>query len=155
MNGRMVLNRSGRAVLECWRAIPDHFANVTLGEMVVMPNHMHGIVFIHPPDGTATASFDPGPPAPNRPCDGRNAASVSATGTPSETPCAAPRTVPAIPRRVNLARGTPGAPLWQRSYHDHIIPDRHALRRIGRYIRLNPARWVRDRQNPMRRAPSA
>jgi hypothetical protein len=61
----------------------------------------------------------------------------------------------AAARRVHLARGTAGAPLWQRSYHDHIIPDRHALRRIGRYIRLNPAHWVRDRQNPMRRAPSA
>jgi hypothetical protein len=45
-------------------------------------------------------------------------------------------------RRVNLARGTPGAPLWQRGFHDHIIRDAAALRRITRYIASNPSRWT-------------
>jgi hypothetical protein len=51
-------------------------------------------------------------------------------------------------RLVNLARGTPGAPLWHRGYHDRIIRDEWALRCITRYIIRNPERWERDRRRP-------
>jgi hypothetical protein len=54
----------------------------------------------------------------------------------------------AAARRVNLVRGTPGAPLWQRGFHDRIILGPQALRRAERYIRLNPSRWTYDRLNP-------
>jgi hypothetical protein len=46
VNRRVHLNALGRAVRDCWRAIPVHFDRVTLGEMVVMPDHIHGIVFV-------------------------------------------------------------------------------------------------------------
>lgn len=46
LDGEMVLNDIGRMVTELWLAIPDHFSNVELGEFVVMPNHIHGIISI-------------------------------------------------------------------------------------------------------------
>jgi hypothetical protein len=38
--------RGGRRELECWQAIPEHFPNTDVDEFVVMPNHIHGIVWI-------------------------------------------------------------------------------------------------------------
>ncbi|MEI6613977.1 MAG: hypothetical protein WCL37_03700 [Chrysiogenales bacterium] len=45
-NGDMLLNDAGRNVKKCWQDIPEHFPHVTLDEFVVMPNHVHGIIFI-------------------------------------------------------------------------------------------------------------
>jgi putative transposase len=39
-------NRLGRIVESCWAAIPDHFPIVRLDAFVVMPNHVHGIVWL-------------------------------------------------------------------------------------------------------------
>jgi len=50
--------------------------------------------------------------------------------------------------RINRRRGTPGEPVWQRNYYEHIVRDRRELERIRRYIHRNPARWHRDRNHP-------
>jgi len=39
----------GLAALECWCEIPVHFPFVELGEFVVMPNHVHGVIIINKP----------------------------------------------------------------------------------------------------------
>ena len=55
---------------DCWLAIPEHFPFVKLGLHVVMPNHVHGILFIDKKQnfnsetaskeaGFATSSFGP------------------------------------------------------------------------------------------------
>ena len=50
----MELSPLGRAVEECWRAIPEHSPAVATLSHVVMPNHIHGIIRITPtPDWTA------------------------------------------------------------------------------------------------------
>jgi hypothetical protein len=43
-------------------------------------------------------------------------------------------------RTINLLRGTPGAPVWQSNYHDQVIHTEGQLRRIVRYVMLNPRR---------------
>jgi REP element-mobilizing transposase RayT len=45
MDGLMRLSDLGQIAFECWRAIPEHFPNVELGASVVMPNHVHGIIW--------------------------------------------------------------------------------------------------------------
>ena len=37
-----------------------------------------------------------------------------------------------------------GFPIWQKSYHDHIIRDEADYRRIWEYIDTNPAKWRED-----------
>jgi hypothetical protein len=49
---------------------------------------------------------------------------------------------------INAARGTPGALVWQRNYHEHTIRNEDSLNRIRQYILDNPARWSMDRENP-------
>jgi hypothetical protein len=50
-------------------------------------------------------------------------------------------------------RGTPGTPVWQRNYYEHIIRDEGALHAIRRYIVENPLRWHLDRYNADREGP--
>ncbi len=46
-NGETVLSEIGSLVKTFWEDIPSHFP-VTLDQWVIMPNHIHGIIVIHP-----------------------------------------------------------------------------------------------------------
>ncbi len=50
-------------------------------------------------------------------------------------------------------RGTPGVPVWQRNYYEHIIRTERALHAIRQYIRANPLRWYLDHHNPNATGP--
>ena len=54
----------------------------------------------------------------------------------------------AATKRINYHRGTPGAPVWQRNYYEHIIRDDESLNLIRNYIADNPLRWQIDAENP-------
>jgi hypothetical protein len=54
----------------------------------------------------------------------------------------------AVTTRINILRGTPDVPLWQRNYYEHVIRNEDDLRRIREYIQTNPVRWELDRENP-------
>jgi REP element-mobilizing transposase RayT len=41
------LNSLGIIAGHCWNQIPHHFPFVKLGQFIVMPNHVHGIIVIH------------------------------------------------------------------------------------------------------------
>jgi len=49
------------------------------------------------------------------------------------------KTVSAI--QIDLSRGTPGLPIWQRNYYEHIICDQSDLESISEYILANPGHW--------------
>lgn len=44
--GVMMLSAIGQMAQDDWQKIPAHFPYVKLGEFVVMPNHIHGILII-------------------------------------------------------------------------------------------------------------
>jgi len=44
----MFLNEFGQIVTKYWREIPDHYQHAMLDEFTVMPNHVHGIIVVHP-----------------------------------------------------------------------------------------------------------
>ena len=39
--------------------------------------------------------------------------------------------------------------LWQANYYEHILRDENELERARSYILYNPARWQKDRENPI------
>ncbi|CAM4237786.1 hypothetical protein [Gillisia limnaea] len=45
-DGKMHLSEIGEIAHNFWIEIPNHFPFVKLGEFIVMPNHMHGIIII-------------------------------------------------------------------------------------------------------------
>jgi hypothetical protein len=47
-------------------------------------------------------------------------------------------------------RHSPGAPVWQRNYYEHVIRGDGELLRVREYIVNNPLDWDEDRENPLR-----
>lgn len=150
--GEMRLNANGEIVAERWRWLADQYRHVQLDAWVIMPNHFHGILILADdrrggsrPAPTITAPDD----IPTSTTTARD--NVSAPG-PDETKrksldqlIGAFKTVSA--KHINQLRQTPGAPVWQRNYYDHIVRNDRELNAIRRYIRDNPAKWTLDRDN--------
>lgn len=60
-NGIMQLSETGKLAEQFWIEIPNHFPFIELGNFVVMPNHVHGILIInniHNPVGTRFIASD-------------------------------------------------------------------------------------------------
>lgn len=47
-------------------------------------------------------------------------------------------------KQINIIRKTPGTPVWQRNYYEHIIRNEMELERIREYIIRNPSHWKED-----------
>ena len=131
VGGKMVLNEAGRIADSCWNAIPDHFPHVALDEYVIMPNHVHGILFItnHPKASVGAKDFSP----------------VRPHGTSG--------TIGSVVRGFKIGvtkwfRSRHGEGIiWQRNYYEHIIRNDNDLNAIREYIICNPERWETDREN--------
>lgn len=124
-NGQMQLSEIGKIACECWLQIPDHFPFVVLGEWVVMPNHVHGVVIID-------KKYD----------------------IPSSQPYQN-KFAPQSKNLASIIRGfkigvTKNAHViypnfsWQPRFHDHIIRDKNELSHISEYIINNPKNWEQD-----------
>jgi REP element-mobilizing transposase RayT len=123
----------GEAVASAWDEIPIHFPAVQLDASVVMPNHVHGIIVIGARVSVRATHASPVPRGPRRSSLGAIVGSFKS----------------AAAKRINTARGTPGAPVWHRGYYEHIVRHEDVLHRIRRYIAENPARWRADILNPL------
>lgn len=51
-------------------------------------------------------------------------------------------------RHINIMRGTPGMPVWQCNYYEHVVRNNDELNRILEYIANNPKQWEMDQENP-------
>ncbi|MGZ8445040.1 MAG: transposase [Candidatus Binatia bacterium] len=142
----MLPNQFGRIVQSTWNDLPEHYPCVECGSFVVMPNHVHGITMLA--EDSAGGKSDVGAGLkPARGVAGPN--SVRAGLKPAPT---LPEIIRAFKtfsaRRVNGMRNTPGVPLWQRNYYEHIIRSEDELMRIREYIANNPLQWEMDQENP-------
>jgi ribosomal protein S30 len=50
-------------------------------------------------------------------------------------------------KRINVLRKTPGIPVWQRNYYEHIIRNEQDYQAKHDYILSNPANWEDDDEN--------
>ena len=141
VDGAMRLNGYGEVVREEWLRTAALHSHVELDAFVVMPNHMHGIIIITG-DTVGARCIVPLPP-PQTESFGKP--------VPGSIPTLIRLFKAAATRRINHLRGTPGAPVWQRNYYEHIVRSEDGLRRIREYISTNPIRWDDDPENPARR----
>ena len=132
VDGVMTLNEFGVIAQEEWLKTALIRREIDLGEFVIMPNHFHGIIMIHEPVGAYG----------HTPLPTTNPANFE---SPSRTLGAMVRGFKsAVTTRVNQKRGTPGKPVWQRNYWEHIIRDEKDLLNTQTYILNNPAQWEND-----------
>ena len=141
------LGPMGGIVEACWRAIPLHVADVELDAFVVMPNHVHGIVWIVDDDRHDKRATHASPL--RGPSCGAMAGREVPNGPQRRSVAAVVGSFKSAASRATArAFDRPGGSLWQRNYYEHIIRNDVALARIRQYIADNPARWSQDRENP-------
>ncbi|MHB8086678.1 MAG: transposase [Anaerolineaceae bacterium] len=153
VNEVMRENDFGRMVREEWFNTSKIRSNIELleDEFVIMPNHIHGIIWIMDrADGEVSQTTH------------------SPVGAYSHTPLRSPsNTIGSIIRgfkgavttRINICRGRKGSPVWQRNYYDssrkncsgaqnsrHIINSERDYENIAEYIHTNPLAWQTDHE---------
>lgn len=148
---KMYLNRYGEVIQYNWFDLIRRYAYIQLDAFVIMPNHVHGIIWLLNPRGVGAdlenSSVErtniSGEPAPT--IHGDNAKSKSAKC------CGLPEIIQgfktASATRINQLRRTTGVAVWQRNYYEHIIRNDMALQNIRKYIINNPIFWQKDELN--------
>jgi putative transposase len=156
-NAKMVLSPTGVIADILWHEIPNHFNYVELGEFVVMPNHVHGLLILDKPDngntnvvvagvGTGHALSLPLPQpqqqTPQQSIDpqaiGRDRFQNIGKNTVSSIIGSYKSAVTKHANRLGLENG------WQARFHDHIIRNNAEYQRIADYIGNNPNNWTED-----------
>ena len=138
VNEKMVLNGLGKIVMEEWCRSESIRAEIRLDSFIVMPNHFHGIVWIVETHGHKDGDdiVEAIGRSPLQRPNGPRPRSLSSMIAGFKSVCKI---------RINQIRNTPGEPVWQRGYYDHIIRNEEALNRIREYIQFNPQKWNLDR----------
>lgn len=155
----MQLNAIGRVVSAQWQQLTSRFPDLELGEWVVMPNHIHGILII---TGRGEA------------CNGRGEASLKiknvdaalflpdasplqsesiiADASPLRPTGTTPGSVGAIiqnfksvvSRKLSTQNEKRKGSVWQRNYYEHVIRNEGEFNAISDYIITNPQNWEKD-----------
>lgn len=112
----------GKTANEFWQEIPQHFPFVELDEFIIMPDHVHGILFLNKPNKTDWVTNEFGPQS-------QNLGSVI-RGFKSS-----------VKRHANENNIKFD---WQSRFHDRIIRDENGLNNVRKYIRNNPKNWMKD-----------
>jgi REP element-mobilizing transposase RayT len=154
-----VSSEAGAIVCETWERLPRRFPTIALDAFVVMPNHVHGIVF----SGTNPAVMEevamngdatnPGSLVASRFIATPAAGDIARVRTPK-----APSRDPNAPALGEIIRSLKAASTtrirkeclpdfkWQDGFWDRIVRNDAELDRYRGYIATNPERWTLDRE---------
>ena len=121
-NDLVELNQVGLLVNAFWQNIPNHFPSANLDTYVVMPNHLHGIIYI----SSGITDLQP-----------KQKQTISSIIGSFKSACT---------KTIN--EQYPDIPFgWQARFHDHIIRNKQSLDQIRDYINNNPRQWHLDKEN--------
>ncbi len=144
---KMIPNACGKTTQKCWHEIPDHFPHARIDEFVVMPNHVHGIIWIENEIKNHNHSVG-----------NKNFCSLPRIQRESQNKISwqtkLSRSLSSIIRGFKIGvtkwcrdNEPKKSFAWQKSFHDRIIRNDEELNRIREYISLNPMNWKNDRNN--------
>jgi REP element-mobilizing transposase RayT len=133
-NSKIILTPLGKMVKSTWNDLPNHNSHIQLDELIIMPNHVHGIIIIQDNESVGAGS-EPAPTNDIKPTRHGLPEIIRQFKTFSA-------------RRINKKRQTMGYPVWQRNYYEHVIRGEKELYQIKNYIIDNPHKWELDKENP-------
>ncbi|MCC7478081.1 transposase [bacterium] len=129
-DGRLVPTQLGEMLASHIEGIPKHQLGFDLGDMVIMPNHIHLLL---------TNYYDPSLSAAER---------------------AARKVVPVttvvglfksgVTREWRKLIGDALFEVWQRGFYEHVVRSEEELYLCREYIQNNPRAWHLDRENAKR-----
>jgi putative transposase len=115
---KMRLNEIGMFVAEQLAGLPKVYLNTAMDEFVIMPNHIHAIIQIADrPSFHVGAGFQPAQPRHQTKPDHGLPEIIRGFKTYTS-------------RIINRTNGTPGNPVWQRNYYEHVVRAGDELDRI-------------------------
>jgi len=127
--GVMGLSSLGQTISAVLLTVPEHHDPWLLDCFVVMPNHLHALLF--KPEGTDRAARN----------TGLERASLSTVVGSFKSAAT----------RISRQFGLWGAdPLFQRGFYDHVVRSEQSLFKIREYILYNPLLWDQDYLNATR-----
>lgn len=113
----------GKIAFQYWSEISNHYPFVFVDEFVIMPNHLHGILYVNPENKSEWTSNKFGPQS-------RNLGAI-VRGFKSS-----------VKRYANQNNITFH---WQKNYYEHIIRNTKEHEVIKNYIINNPKNWINDK----------
>ncbi|MEH2416685.1 transposase [Nostoc sp.] len=129
--GQMKLNFIGTIACEYWKEISQHFPHIQLDVFVIMPNHIHGILWI---SHTIMRENEP-----------RKYGKMVA----GSIPCVIRSYKSAVTKKINEICNQKGiSSVWQINFYEHINRNEQSLEEIRKYIINNPLQWENDHENP-------
>ncbi len=149
-NSQMHPNNAGRMIAEVWETLPRLFPDVVLDGFMVMPNHIHGILFISPPKHAfSIPQKDSILPVADDPHNSH----LHAKGTHTVGNIVGAFKSLSTLKYIHNVKTSCWPPfngrLWQLNYYEHVIRNESNLTQIRTYIANNPAQWSMDRENPV------
>ena len=146
----VLLSPWGERVKECWLAIPQYHPLVEPMKLCIMPDHIHGILFVHEKidchlghvingfkAGTRKAAREIGIITEAMPQPTKQAQNVS-------IPLSGVSYAEASPQPKHSPIGT----LWEPGYHDRLLLHKNQLAHMLAYLDDNPRRLLIKRQHP-------
>lgn len=149
--GEMVLSEIGEYTRQCIEQIPQHNPYAEIPLYVIMPNHLHLIVYIvetvHAPSPKQPSNDNPETVrAPSlRPNRWKNDIVNEEMQFISKQKNRLAVAIGSLKSAVtHFANQTPDYFAWQTRFHDRIIRDQPEMNRIAAYIQNNVANWKDD-----------
>lgn len=115
-NATVCLSDVGRIAEKQLLELPQRFEGVKIGEYVIMPNHIHAVIFMCQSVEDADRQY----------------------GLIDVIRVYKSLTARLCKKEAEIEN------LFQRSYYDHFIRDKEDFEKIVRYIRENPMKWYYD-----------
>ena len=153
INKEMQLNKVGKIVEWEWLELPKRLSYISLGARMVMPNHLHGILFIHENVGATRQGQSMSQPK-EQPLQIMIPEGIDGSPLPRGSKPAALGAIMAqfkscVTKRIWKFPEFKETPIWQRNYYEHIIRNQTDLQNKTDYIEANPLLWDEDDENPI------
>ena len=161
VNGKMKLSGIGIIADILWHEIKNHAPNIELGEFVVMPNHVHGVLILNG-NGNNDDNND----------NVETTHALSLQSQQSQQSEQSQQQTIGQKRFQNQGKNTLSSIIgsyksavskhahrlgfdfaWQSRFHDHIIRDEQSYQNISEYIINNPLKWNDDKFYPPNKTP--
>ncbi len=137
IDGVLDLNTYGSTAKRKWfhTTVTRPYVELHEDELVIMPNHIHGIIWIKEVGATGL---------PRAKTKGSVAQKTRSVLNPRSLGAIVGQYKSRTAKVINRIRKTLGNKVWQRNYYDRIIRNEKELQLIRRYIVNNPLQWEDD-----------
>ena len=153
VNGEMKLNKVGKIVEWEWLELPKRLSYIELVTHVVMPNHFHGILYIHETVGATrqgqTMSLSGRESVQTITPEGIDGSPLPHGPKPASLGAIIAQFKSRVTKRIWKFSEFKNTPIWQRNYHEHIIRNEKDLQNKTDYVNANPLLWDDDDENPV------